>query len=191
MWVRGFVGATEGNLSVRLGENRFLCTPSGRSKGHLKPHDLVVVDAQGAVVASGGSRMGFREAPVAVAGGTPSSEIKMHLGIYGARPDVNAVVHAHPLFATSYAYAGQSIPTDLSPEGKAVVGSVALLPFAEPGTDAVPESFMPFVKDHNSFLLTNHGVTTVGETLEGAFNRLETVERLAQVMYQARVLQGK
>jgi L-fuculose-phosphate aldolase len=112
----------------------------------------------------------------------------MHLGIYAARSDVTAIVHAHPSFATSYAYA--ELPLDLSnsAEGLAVVGQPALLPFANPSTEEVPESFKPFLNDHNAFLLTGHGATTVGTSLEEAFNRMETLERLAQVMYQARIL---
>ncbi len=182
------IGGIEGNLSVRLEENLILCTPSGVAKGHLKPAQLVLVDINGNQQGSQQARLGFRDQGVALPMLKASSEIKMHLGIYAGRPDVQAVVHAHPPFATSYAFA--EIPLDLSnsPEGLAVVGQPALLPFANPGTDEVPASFAPFLADHNSFLLARHGATTVGATLEEAFNRMETLERLAQVSYQARIL---
>jgi L-fuculose-phosphate aldolase len=188
LWARGLIGGIEGNLSVRLEEHLFLCTPSGLAKGHLKPNQLVLVDLHGNQQGSHGGRMGFRDQGLAGTALKVSSEFKMHLGIYQARPDVSAVVHAHPPFATSYAYA--EVPLDLSssPEGAYVVGQPALLPFATPGTDEVPASFLPFLPSHNAFLLARHGATTVGSSLEEAFNRMETLERLAQVMYQARIL---
>ena len=154
----------------------------------LKPEHLVVVDLEGSTKSTQAARLGFRDQGVSAPAQRPSSEIKMHLGIYRARPDVRAVVHAHPPFATSYAFA--EVPLDLtsSPEGLAVVGKVALLPFANPGTEEVPQSFAPFVADHQAFLLAQHGATTVGTSLAEAFNRMETLERLAQVVYQARIL---
>jgi L-fuculose-phosphate aldolase len=191
LWVRGLIGGIEGNLSVRFDENLILCTPSGLAKGHLKPNQLVLVDRQGNEQNSQPARLGFRDQGSSAPSLRASSEIKMHLGIYAARPDVTAVVHAHPPFATSYAYA--ELPLDLgnSAEGLAVVGQPALLPFAHPGTDEVPESFKPFLNDHNAFLLARHGVTTVGSSLEEAFNRMETLERLAQVVYQTRILRQR
>ena len=188
LWARGMIGGVEGNVSARLDENLFLCTPSGLAKGHLKPNQLVVVDSAGIPHGAQTARLGFRDQGVAAPALKPSSEIKMHLGIYAARADVTAIVHAHPPFATSYAYA--ELPLDLSnsPEGLALVGQPALLPFANPGTDEVPASFLPHLDCHNAFLLTRHGATTVGTSLEEAFNRMETLERLAQVIYQARIL---
>jgi L-fuculose-phosphate aldolase len=188
LWVRGLIGGIEGNLSVRLDENLILCTPSGLAKGHLKPSQLVLMDSNGNQQGSQSGRMGFRDQGVASPALKASSEIKMHLGIYAARPDVVAVIHAHPPFATSYAYAETPLDLTSSPEGSLIVGQPALLPFATPGTDEVPASFLPFLPNHNTFLLARHGATTVGSSLEEAFNRMETLERLAQVMYQARIL---
>lgn len=190
LWARGLIGGIEGNLSVRLDTNLILCTPAGVAKGHLKPHQMVLVDLDGNQHGSQPARLGFRDQGVTAPSLTPSSEIKMHLGIYAGRTDVSAVVHAHPPYATSYAYAGIALDLSGSPEGLALVGQPALLPFAEPGTDAVPASFAPFLAEHNAFLLSRHGATTVGTGLEEAFNRMETLERLAQVMYQARILKG-
>jgi L-fuculose-phosphate aldolase len=181
LYQRGLVGATEGNISVRLGEDRLLCTPSGLCKGLLKPHDLVVVDLQGNLIDSDKGRMGFRGGSDTGNSRTPSSEIKMHLGLYKARPDIQAVVHAHPIYASAFAYAGKNLPTAQSPEGHIVLGEVALVPFATPGTDEVPNSIEPFAKDRNTFLLTNHGATVVGNSLMDAFFRMETLERLAQI----------
>ncbi len=188
LWARGLIGGIEGNLSVRISEDLVLCTPSGLPKGHLKPDQIVLIDMHGNEKGSTGARLGFRESEAVKPNYRASSEIKMHLGIYQARPDIQAVVHAHPPFATSYAYA--EVPLDLSqsPEGSVIVGEVALLPFATPGTDEVPNSFLPFLPNHNAFLLTRHGATTVGGSLEEAFNRMETLERLAQVTYQSRIL---
>lgn len=190
LWARGLVGGIEGNLSARLNDELIICTPGGLPKGHLRPDQLVLVDLQGNQQGSQAARLGFRDQGVSAPALRVSSEFRMHLGLYSARRDVQAVVHAHPPFATSFAYAEQCLDLGGSPEGLAVVGPVALLPFAEPGTDAVPASFAPFADNHNAFLMSRHGATTVGSSVEEAFNRMETLERLAQVMYQARILRG-
>lgn len=172
LYERGLVGATEGNLSVRLDENRILCTPSGVSKGSLEPHQCIVIDSEGQPTD----------------GGLPSSEIKMHLRIYARRPDCQAVVHAHPPTATGFALAGETIPDDLLPEAALVLGSVALVPFAMPGTDEVPDAIEPFLAVHKTFLLSNHGAVVMGKDLKDAFNRMETLERIAQIVLNARRL---
>ncbi|MCE9560047.1 MAG: class II aldolase/adducin family protein [Armatimonadetes bacterium] len=172
LWQRNLVGATEGNLSLRLSPQRILCTPSGVSKGHLRPTDLVVIDNHG----------------VPHGAGVPSSEIKLHLKVYADRKDCHAVVHAHPLTATAFALAGESIPDDLLPEAIIVLGSVANVPFAMPGTLDVAYSIEPFLPHHRTFLLANHGAFTLGKTLEDAFFRMETLERVAQLVLTARQL---
>src|SRR5512136_1973698 len=126
---RRLVGAGEGNVSCRLPGGRLLVTPSGANKGHLRPSDLVVVDRSGAAVRGRGR---------------PSTELAMHLAAYAARPDVQAVVHAHPLTAVAFTVAGTPPPNDLLPEAVLVLGSIAVAPFATPGTDEVPRSLSPF-----------------------------------------------
>ncbi len=172
LWERGLVGAAEGNLSVRLGPDRLLCTPSGLSKGHLSPDEMVVIDLDG-------NPLG---------GGAPSSEIKLHLAIFAARPDCEAVIHAHPPTATGFTLAGETIPDDLLPEAAFVLGRVALVPFGFPGTDEVPGALLPFLKSHKTFLLSHHGAAVMGRDLLDAFNRMETLERIARIVLTARLL---
>lgn len=172
LWQRGLVGATEGNLSVRLSERRILCTPSGLSKGHLKPDDLVVVDTAGNPVGEG----------------SPSSEIKLHLAIYQVRKDCRAVIHAHPPVATGFALAGETIADNLLPESAIVLGSVATVPFAFPGTDDVPNAIAPLLEDHKTFLMSHHGAVVLGRDLTDAYNRMETLERIAKVVLVAKLL---
>jgi L-fuculose-phosphate aldolase len=173
LWARGLVGAAEGNLSVRLGPDRFLVTGSGVSKGHLTAADLVVVDARGEKVA------GARRA---------STELRMHLAAYAARPDVQAIVHAHPLDAVALTVAGLPPPTDLVPEAAVTLGPVAVAPFATPGTDEVPASLAPFLPGHDVILLEQHGAIALGRSLAEACERMETLERVARIAVVARLL---
>lgn len=172
LWHGGLVGGAEGNLSARISPQRILCTPSGVSKGHLKPGDLVVIDNHGEPQD----------------GGQPSSEIKMHLRMYAVRKDCMAVVHAHPPIATAFALAGEEIPDDLLPEAAIVLGSVATVPFGMPGTNEVPDALERYCDDHKTFLLANHGAVVMGNSLMDALYRMETLERVAQVIFYARQL---
>jgi L-fuculose-phosphate aldolase len=174
LWQRGLVGATEGNLSVRMNDSQILCTPSGVSKGHLHPDDLVLIDNNGA----------------SINGGVPSSEIKMHVRIYAKRPDCMAIAHAHPPIATSFALAGEKIPDNLLPEAMVVLGSVVNVPFCMPGTDDVPNGLEPFLANHKTFLLCNHGAVALGKDLTDAYHRMETLERVAQIILYSRTLGG-
>jgi L-fuculose-phosphate aldolase len=170
---RDLVGAAEGNLSVRLGPDRFLVTASGVSKGHLRPSDLVVVDGHGATVT------GTRRA---------STELRMHLAVYAARPEVAAVVHAHPITAVALTVAGAPPPADLVPEAAVTLGPIAVAPFATPGTDEVPRSLAPLWRAHQVILLERHGALTLGRDLFQAFDRMETLERVCEVAAAARAL---
>jgi len=170
LWQKDLIGGAEGNLSVRLSAEHILCTPSGVSKGHLKPDQIVTIDLDG----------------VPVAEGTPSSEIKMHLRAYAERPDCAAIVHAHPPTATAFALAGEEIPDNMLPEAAIVLGSVPILPFAMPGTHEVPDSLAPYLADHKTFLLSNHGALALGSSIFDALYRMETLERIAQVIFLAR-----
>ena len=170
LWQRGLVGATEGNLSLRLSSRQILCTPTGSSLGNLKPADLVIIDNHGKPVDAG----------------MPSSEIKLHVRILAKRPDCQAVVHAHPPTATAFALAGEDIPDNLMPEAAFVLGSVATMPFAMPGTNEVPDAIEPLLEDHKTFLMSHHGAVVMGKSLEDAFNRMETLERIANVILRAK-----
>lgn len=170
LWQKGLIGATEGNLSVRLDAERLLCTPSGKSKGHLQPDDLVLINLAGEPL--GAER--------------PSSEIRLHTRIYQDRPDCLAVVHAHPPTATGMTIAGASIPDDILPEAVVVLGPVATIPFAMPTTPEVPSMIGPFLADHKTFLLSHHGAVTLGTDIFDAANRMETLERVAAMLLVAR-----
>lgn len=177
LWQRGLVGGAEGNISVRLSPRQLLCTPSGFSKGHLKPDDIVTIDLKGNLVRG-------KEGLV------PSSEIGLHCAIYAAREDCQAVVHAHPPVATGFALAGEEIPDNLLPESAVVLGSVVNVPFGMPGTPEVSEGIEPYLADHKTFLLANHGAVVMGKDVYDALFRMETLERVAAVLMHAAVLGG-
>jgi L-fuculose-phosphate aldolase len=170
---RDLIGAGEGNVSVRRGEGRFLVTPAGTGKGFLAAEDLVTVDAAGRVVEGRGRA---------------SSELSMHLAAYAARPDVQAIVHAHPLTAVALTVAGVPPPDDLVPEAAVTLGPIALAPFATPGTDEVAATLAPLLAGHDVFLLARHGAVAFGRTLVEAFDRMETLERVARIAVAARLL---
>ena len=163
---RGYVAATDGNLSVRLDEERILATPTCMSKGMLRPSDIVIVDMKGKL------RNGRRKV---------SSEIGMHLMIYSLRPDVRAIVHAHPPTATGFAAAGLDLNQPLVCEVVLGLGSIPLAQYATPGTPELAESLKPLVSGHDAILMSNHGVVTYGDTLEHAYMKMETVEHFAQI----------
>lgn len=175
LWQRGLVGATEGNISCRLGNHGILCTPSGVSKGHLKADDMVLIDLEGHPMRTRAQ---------------PSSEIRLHLRFFKVREDCQAVIHAHPPAATGFALAHKPIPNGLLPEAVVVLGPIALCPFGMPGTEALPDSVEPFVHDHDTFLLANHGAAVLGDSLMDAFWRMETLERVAIVVAHAEALGG-
>jgi len=170
---RRLLGAGEGNVSCRLSRDLLLVTPSGANKGHLRPADLVVVDLSGKKVRGRGRA---------------STELLMHLAAYTARPDVLAVVHAHPLTAVAFTVAGLDPPNDLLPEAVLVLGRIAVAPFATPGTDEVPRSLAPFWSGHQVILLERHGALALGRDLFQAFDRMETLERVCEVAAAARAL---
>lgn len=170
---RGYVSGTDGNLSVRLGPESVLVTPSGVSKRFMKTRDMVVVSMDGNKLA------GSRE---------PSSEIGMHLRIYKLRPDIRAVVHAHPCTATGFASAGIGLIEPICSELVLTLGKVPLAPYALPGSDELAKSLEPFIQEHNAILMENHGVVAYGETLEQAYMNMETVEHCARIMFVSKLL---
>jgi len=172
---RGLIAGAEGNLAVRIGADRVLVTPRGRSKGDLAPEDLVEVDLEGRRL------WGAREA---------STELGMHLAILRARADVGAVVHAHPPVATGFATAGQSVDCDCVPELIATVGRVPLVPYGTPGTPELGEQLLPLIAGHDALLLANHGAVTMGRTLEEALYRMESLEQGARILLVSRLVGG-
>jgi L-fuculose-phosphate aldolase len=170
---QGFVAAADGNLSVRLDSRRIMVTPTGFSKGALQAEDMVVVDLQGKKLSGNHS---------------PTSEIGMHLTIYRMRPDVGAVVHAHPCTATGFASAGIALDEPLCSEIVVTLGSVPLAPYATTGTAQLSQSLSPFIPNHNAILMANHGVVTYGADLQQAYMRMEAVEHYAKIVLVARQL---
>ena len=173
LYDRGLIAGQDGNVSVRLPGDRLLVTPAGMSKVDVGPNDLVEMRLDGTTTGRG------RRA---------SSEVLMHLRIYRRRPDVNAVVHAHPPTATGFAVAGEGFMDCVLPEVVYQVGQVPLLRYATPGTEALADSFEPYLATHDAFLLANHGATTVGPTLLLAHQRMESLEHAARIVLTARLL---
>ena len=176
LYDRGYVAANDGNISVKVAENRLLITPSGVSKGRMTPEMLLVTDMDGTVIE------GDRH---------PSSEGKMHLEVYRGRPDVNAVVHAHPPVSTAFAVCRRGLETPYLSELVAGLGQVpCTTSFAMLSTEEVPESVRPYLAEHNALLLANHGALAWGGDLWEAFDRLETVEHTAKIVLNAQLLGG-
>lgn len=173
LYERGLIAGPDGNVSVRLPAGRVLVTPAGMSKVDVGVQDLVELSLDGTP---------RRGAPRA------SSEVRMHLRIYERRPDVMAIVHAHPPTATGFAVAGEGLVACVLPEVIFQVGQVPLLAYATPGTDALADSFEPYIRTHDAFLLANHGATTVGPTLRIAHQRMESLEHAARILLTARLL---
>ena len=163
---RGFVAAMDGNLSVRLKDDRILVTPTCVSKGAMRPPDMVVVDCKGQQLA------GRRHV---------TSEIGMHLLIYNRRPDVQAIVHAHPPTATGFAAAGIPLTEPLVCEVVMGLGCIPLARYGTPGTSELAQTLEPYVDSYDAILMSNHGVVTYGDTLEHAYMKMETVEHFAQI----------
>ena len=169
------VAGSDGNISARLDKARILITPSGLPLGELAPENLVLVGMNGAVL-EGNLK--------------PSSELLAHLYLYERRPEIGAVVHAHPPYATAFAIAGVELEWQTIPEMVAFVGPVALTSYAAPGTPAVTEALEPYVPNHDAFLLRNHGLITLGRSLGQAWQRHDTVEHAARILYLSRGLGG-
>ena len=181
LYDRGLIAGQDGNVSVRLPGGRVLVTPAGMSKVDVGPNDLVELRL-GEVAPSRRARSSLNDGPRA------SSEVRMHLRIYQRRADVNAVVHAHPPTATGFAVAGEGFIDCVLPEVIFQVGQVPLLQYATPGTEALADSFEPYVLTHDAFLLANHGATTVGPSLLLAHQRMESLEHAARIVLAARQL---
>jgi L-fuculose-phosphate aldolase len=176
MWQRELVAANDGNISVRLGDDRVLCTPTSCSKGRLRPDELSLVRLDGTVLSAG-------------AGRGPSSEIRLHLSVYRGDPAVGAVVHAHPLYATAFAIRGEPLTALLMPETVVALPEVPLAPYATPSTDDVPASVAAIVAaGRRACLLEQHGALTWAPDLEEAYLTMERLEFSARMTATLRTL---
>jgi len=193
----GLLAGAEGNLSLRLSDGSLLVTASGVDKARIAATQVLRVHMDGTEHHDARNIRSSRDAhdvrPTLSASDRAlraSSELKMHLALYAARPDVQAVVHAHPPAATGFAAAGRALPADVLPELPVVVGPVALVPYARPGTQALADAIAACALDHEVFLLANHGVTAVGHSLNDAVLRLESVEQAARILLVSTLLGG-
>lgn len=179
MFEKGWIAANDGNISARLpdedGAGRLLATPTGVCKGMMEREDLIVTDL-------GGNKIrGTRER---------TSEMEMHTTIYQTRPDINAVVHAHPPAATGFAVAGRALNVGVLPEVIVCLGAVPLAEYGEPGTPALSDGMLPYLPKFDALLLANHGAVAYASDLLRAYYRLETVEHSARIMLVAELLGG-
>jgi L-fuculose-phosphate aldolase len=175
VWEKGWVAANDGNISFRMEQDRFLCTPTQVCKGLMKPEDLIVCDVKGNKIS------GVKER---------TSEFMMHLTVYNLRPDIRAVVHAHPPVATGYAAAGRSLNLALLPEVVIGLGCVPLAGYGLPGTPELTDPMLPLIPKYEALLMGNHGAVCYGEDVYKAFFRMETVEHFARISLVAELLGG-
>lgn len=174
---RNMIAANDGNISVKLSENEYLCTPTGVSKGFMTPEFICKVDAKGNVLQA---NKGYK----------PSSEIKMHMRVYEKRPDVGSVVHAHPTYATSFAIAGIPLTAPIMPEAVIALGSVPIAEYGTPSTVEIPDNLEKYLPYYDAVLLESHGALTWSVDLLSAYHKMESVEFYAELLFKARLLGG-
>lgn len=170
---RGWLASTDGNVSVLLDNDRILATPTGIHKGYMSEDDVIVVDRAGRKLE--GTR-------------APSSELRMHLAAYEERPDVRAIVHAHPTFCIVLSLAGVSLAQCLLPETVLTFGAIPTAGYATPTTNEVPAEVRKWVREFDAIVLDRHGSLTLGADLFDAYNKLERMEHVAQITHHARML---
>ncbi|MDX1662840.1 MAG: class II aldolase/adducin family protein [Candidatus Promineifilaceae bacterium] len=172
MYEKGFICASDGNISVRLDTNRILTTPSGLHKGFLEPEHLVVVDLQGRVLEEGQGGAGPLQ---------PTSELPMHLAVYLRRPELQAVLHAHPPITIALSIAEVPLTTCLLPEVIVTLGLIPVAEYATPSSEENVRAIQDLIVRHDALVLKRHGALTVGGSLMEAFMRLETVEQQSRI----------
>jgi len=170
---KGFAAANDGNITVRIGENEFLCTPTMHCKGFLKPDDIATIDMQGKQLAGSKKR---------------SSEALLHLEIYKQRPDIKSVVHCHPPHATAFAVAREPIPQCVLPEVEVFLGDVPITKYETPGSQGFADTVIPFVKNTNVLILANHGTVSYGENVERAYWWTEILDAYCRILLLSRSL---
>ena len=167
------MSSNEGNVSVRVSQDRLIVTPSGMSKGFLTVTDLVETDMSGKPLKRGQKA---------------SSEIKIHIRAYQKRPDVRAAVHAHPITATGYAVAGIPLTECALPEIVLTLGKVPIVPYGAPSTEELPDALEPYLAEHDALLLANHGALTLGADVIQAYHKLESLEHAARILLVSRLM---
>jgi L-fuculose-phosphate aldolase len=175
VYQKGWVAANDGNITIRLDQDRILATPTGVSKGMMHVDDLIIVDMQGNKIEGRKER---------------TSEIAMHTTVYNMRPDIKSVVHAHPPVATGFAAAGKELNLALLPEVIIGLGCVPLAGYGLPGTPELTEPMLPFIPRYDAIMMGNHGAVCYGEDVYKAFFKMETVEHFARITLVAELLGG-
>ena len=176
LYARGYTASNDGNISVRLDAARLIMTPTNVCKGFMTPDMMCITDLDGRKIS--GDR-------------NPSSEMQMHLEVYRQRPEVQAVVHAHPPIATGFAVAGIPLDRAVLAEVVTTLGSVPIAEYATPSTRELPEAVRKYVKAHDGMLLANHGALTLGGDVFAAYFKMETIEHFAKISLVARMLGGE
>ena len=177
LYAKDLIAGGDGNLSVRLDAQRLLITPSGLGKGWLTPADLVIIDLDGNLLEGANDRL-------------PSSEYRLHVQVYRCRPDVQAVVHAHPPTVVAATLAGISLSEPLLPEARLSLGPVPTAPYGLTGTPELAASIEALIADHDALALAYHGALTVGPTAEYAYMAMEQLEHCAKILLAARQFGG-
>jgi len=175
LYDKGFVAANDGNISAKISEDIIIVTPTGVSKGGMKPDDLVKMRLSGEILSHGAK---------------PSSEVKMHIEVYNKCHKLKAVVHAHPPMSTAFAVARKPLDRPILSEAIMTLGVVPVAEYAKPGTDEVPQSISGYVLDYNAVLLANHGLLTWGEDLQQAFFRMESAEHYSKILHNLELIGG-
>lgn len=170
---KGFAAANDGNISIRVGENEVLCSPTMICKGFMKPEDICAVDMNGDQIAGKRKR---------------TSEVLLHLEIMRNRPDVKAVVHCHPPHATAFAVAGEPIPQCILPEVEVFMGEVPIAPYETPGDQKFAETVTPFLKSTNTVILKNHGTVSFGKDLQEAYWKTEILDAYCRILLLSKQL---
>lgn len=172
LYEKGFVTATDGNVSVRLSENRVLSTPSGFGKGFLTPEQLVVTDMEGNMIPAHEPTSQDLQ---------PTSELLMHLEAYRQRPDIAAVIHAHPPICVALSIAGISLAKYLLPEVIVNLGPIPTTEYATPSTAEGAQVIRDLIVHHDALIIQRHGTLTVGQDPLDAYFKLEKMEYAAYI----------
>lgn len=173
LWDRQFVEASAGNMTYRLGDGRILASPTMISKGFMQPDDFVVLDAEG------NQLHGHRR---------KTSEILVHLQILRHRPDIRCVIHSHAPHATAFAVTHRALPKCIHPEIEVFLGEVPIAPYRTPGTQAVADTLLPYLRDYNVFLLASHGVVAAGTGIMDAYWKTEIIEAYCRLLVLAHTI---
>jgi L-fuculose-phosphate aldolase len=173
IYAKGFAAANDGNITYRLNDRHILCTPTMICKGFMKPDDICLVDYDGKQLAGKRKR---------------TSEVLLHLAVYKARPDVQAVVHCHPPHATAFAVAHEPIPKCILPEVEVFLGEVPIAKYETPGDQRFADTILPYVKNCNTIILANHGTVSFGPDLEKAYWNTEIIDAYCRILILARQL---